>query len=452
MKITISSGKGGTGKTFIATNVAALRSAQGRDVTYIDCDVEEPNGHLFLKPEITRTEIKTLMAPVRVDPEKCIACGKCAKACHYNAIAVIKDKVLLFTELCHVCGACVIVCPEDAIVEEEREIGRLLHGKAGKVDFHYGLLQTGEGGMSPRLIRALKEHTGPDLTILDSPPGTACTAVEAVKGADVCVLVADPTPFAMHDLRLSVNMCRQIGQEPVVVVNRAGLDETPLRKYCEKFALEIVGRIPDDRRIAEVYSVGDLVIEKLPEYRPPFEALADRIEELGAAARPVRKDLIEPLFDFKEAPELTHAEARAPSSGRTDEVVIISGKGGTGKTSIAGCFAALNDGKAVISDCDVDAADLHLILEPTIRREGTFSGGVTVEILYDKCTSCGRCRDACRFEAIELTPEGKYVIDDVACEGCGVCALVCPEDAIRSEDAVNGLGRGCARLLPARAH
>ena len=435
MKIAISSGKGGTGKTFIATNLAFIVSEQGEAVTYLDCDVEEPNGHLFLKPVGETSERMTVRAPVRIDPAKCTACGKCVEACHYNALALIKGKVLIFHELCHACGVCSLVCPEGAVAEEDKEIGELRHGKSGTIDFHYGLLKTAAGGMSPRIIRSLKQHAGNGLTILDSPPGTACATVETVKGADLCLLVTDPTPFAVHDLKLAVNMCRQIGQEPVVVVNRAGLDDTELKAYCRGAELEILGEIPDDRRIAEVYSVGDIVVEQLPEYRPHFRRLFECVREAVHRNRPVRKDLIEPLF--RAGGEVHRAKAPDTGARRPNELVIISGKGGTGKTSIAACFAQLAAG-SVVSDCDVDAADLHLVLNPEVQQEGDFVGGVCVHIDPESCTHCGRCEEACRFSAIEVTPEGGYIVDQAACEGCGACEIVCPVDAISSRDAVNG--------------
>ncbi len=435
MKIAISSGKGGTGKTFIATNLSVLLAERGQAVTYIDCDVEEPNGHLFLKPTIDRTERMTVRAPTGVDEEKCTACGKCADACHYNAIAMIKGKVLIFQELCHACGACSIVCPEGAIIEGDKEIGEIKHGSSGRIDFHYGLLKTAVGGMSPRLIRALKKHAGPGVTVLDSPPGTACSAVETIKGADLCLLITDPTPFALHDLRLSVNMCRQIGQEPVVVVNRAGLDDTELMAYCAKAQLKIAGEIPDDRRIAEVYSVGDMVIEKLPEYRPHFEIIMDQALALTEAKRPVKTELIEPLFH--PGGKASRAKKPDPTAQRPQEIVVISGKGGTGKTSIAACFAQLAE-KGVVSDCDVDAADLHIVLKPEVEEEGDFVGGIAVEIDQEKCTRCGRCKEECRFEAVEVTEDGRYVIDPNTCEGCGVCSIVCQDNAVITTDDVNG--------------
>jgi len=435
MKISISSGKGGTGKTFISTNLAALSAQMGDRVTLLDCDVEEPNSHLFLKLEGERKEPVTITSPVGIDADKCTACGKCVPACRYNALALIKGKMLLFDELCHACGVCTLVCPEGAFIEGEKEIGELRHGKSGKIDLHYGLLKTAAGGMSPRLIRELKQHTGEGLTILDSPPGTACSSVETVKDADLCVLVADPTPFALHDLKLAVNMCRAIGQEPAVVVNRAGLDDRDLKSYCRKAALEILAEIPDDRRIAQTYSVGDLVLEKLPSYRDHFQRLLERIRETASKTRPVRKDLIEPLF--RPGGKTGRAGTKNPGGFRPDEFVIISGKGGTGKTSIAACFAQMQRG-GVIADCDVDAADLHLILNPRTREEGDFVGGIEVDIDKEKCNRCGRCLEVCRFSAVVKTGDGDYLIDQAACEGCGACQVVCPRNAVSSRDAVNG--------------
>ncbi len=435
MKIAVSSGKGGTGKTFIATNLAFLASDRGGEVTYLDCDVEEPNGHLFLKPEGETGEPMTVRAPVRIDPETCTACGACVTACHYNALALIKNKVLVFGELCHACGVCSLVCPEGAVIEGDKEIGELRHGNSGRVHLHYGLLKAAAGGMSPRLIRALKHYEGEGLTFLDSPPGTACSAVETIKGADLCILVADPTPFALHDLKLSVNMCRQIGQEPAVVVNRAGLDDGELKAYCRGADLEILGEIPDDRNIARAYSVGSIVIQQLPEYRPHFQHLLERALDVGHRARPVRRHLIEPAF--RRGGDVKRAQPPAPGGTRPEEVVIISGKGGTGKTSIAACFAQLAP-ESVVSDCDVDAADLHLVLNPEIREEGDFVGGVAVEITAKTCTGCGRCADVCRFSAIRQTADGRYGVDPSACEGCGGCEIACPVGAVFSQDAVNG--------------
>lgn len=435
MKIAISSGKGGTGKTFIATNLSVLLAERKQKVTYIDCDVEEPNGHLFLKPLIDSIEPMSVRAPIDIDHGKCISCGKCANNCHYNAIVLIKDKVLFFLELCHACGACSVTCPTAAIIEGDKEIGQIRHGNSDPINFHDGLLKTAVGGMSPRLIGALKEYADDNTVIFDSPPGTACSTVETIKGVDLCLLVADPTPFALHDLKLSVNMCRHIGQEPAVIINRAGLDDTDIKNYCKIAQLEIIGEIPDAREIAEVYSVGGIVIKELPAYRSYFEDILDRSLALAAKHRPVKKHLIEPLFEVggKQA----RVQKPNPNALRPSEIVVISGKGGTGKTSIAACFAQLAK-RATISDCDVDAADLHLILEPSIREEGDFIGGISVKINQEKCLRCGICKERCRFKAIECREDGSYIIDPNSCEGCGVCAIICKEDAIDIEDDVNG--------------
>jgi MinD superfamily P-loop ATPase len=288
MKIAISSGKGGTVKTMVATNIAATLAKQGEAVTYLDCDVEEPNGHLFLKPKIEKEEDITLLSPIGVDGEKCTKCGKCAEACTYHAIAVARGKVLFFPELCHVCGACEIVCPTDAIITGIKKIGVIKHGKSrGKIDFHYALLETAEGGMSPRLIEKVKACSGRGINIYDSPPGTACPVVATVKDTDLCVLVTDPTPFGVNDLKLAVDMCRKIGQEPIVLVNRAEYLDDELKKYCAQARLKIIGEIPDDRRIAEVYSRGDMVIDELPQYAQLFKDLTERI--LGWAKKNLKR-------------------------------------------------------------------------------------------------------------------------------------------------------------------
>jgi MinD superfamily P-loop ATPase len=438
-QIAVSSGKGGTGKTFISTNIAVTLAEKGKKVRYLDCDVEEPNGHLFLKPQIDEEEDVTILSPVRVDEEKCINCGDCAEACHYNAIAVIKEKVLIFKELCHVCGACQVVCPTDAVIEEDRKIGVVKHGKSGSIDFHYALLETAEGGMSPRLVKKVKSHTGEGINILDSSPGTACPVVETIKDVDLCVLVTDPTPFGINDLKLAVDMSREVGQEPVIVVNRAEYRNDDLKEYLRSEKLEVVGEIPDDRKIAEVYSRGDIVVEKLPQYKELFEEITNRIMKASGEKKVVRKTKKKKIHKVKKKIEKAK-QAGSAAARKPKELVVISGKGGTGKTSLAASFAALAK-KTVISDCDVDAADLHLILNPQIKERGDFSGGVTAEIEQEKCTACGKCKQECRFLAIreETFPDKSiFSIDHLACEGCGVCYLVCEDKAVKIEDAVNG--------------
>jgi len=437
LKIAVSSGKGGTGKTFIATNLSVILKEKGYAVRYLDCDVEAPDGHLFLKPQITKEEDVTLSSPFEVDMDKCIHCGKCAKACHYNAIAIVKDKVLIFNELCHACGACKVVCPVDAIVEKEKKIGILREGRSNSIDFCDALLETGQGGMSPRLVKKVKSYASEGINIFDSPPGTSCPVVETVKDVDLCILVTDPTPFGINDLKLAVEMVRVIDQEPVVLVNRARYYNNDLKDYCRKEDLEIIGEIPDDRKIAEVYSRGDIIVKQILQYRKLFEDIALKALEYAQHKRKVKKT---PRVSGYENIKFQNNPEEASYMKKPKELVIISGKGGTGKTSLTASFAALAK-NIVIADCDVDAADLHIILKPEIKKREYFSGSVRVEINQDKCTGCGRCKEVCRFEAIEekvIDGTRRFFIDPVVCEGCQTCMLVCEDGAIKMQDALNG--------------
>jgi MinD superfamily P-loop ATPase len=439
LTIAVSSGKGGTGKTFVATNIAVMLQRMGYSVNYLDCDVEEPNGHLFLKPVIVRDEPVTLFSPMEVDEEKCTACGQCVEACQYNALALIKGRILLFQNMCHICGACTLICPVNAIVEKARIIGQLVHGRTGSMDVYYGLLKTAEGGMSPRLIKQVKEKAAQGINILDSAPGTSCPVVQTVKDADLCVLVTDPTPFGVHDLRLSVEMCRELGQEPVVIVNRAVYMNNDLKAYCKQADLEIVGEIPDDRKIAECYSVGDLVVDQLPSYRHLFHTLINTLILRAQSPKtlPKKASAIDPPEIVEQVPEPLK---NPPNPHKINELVIISGKGGTGKTSLTACFCAIEK-MVAIADCDVDAADLHLILRPQIREKGVFIGGLHAAIDPEKCTGCGICIQHCRFDAIygkNMSGKNVFFVDEFSCEGCGVCEMVCPKSAVQCNPAING--------------
>ncbi len=438
-KIVISSGKGGTGKTFISTNTAKMSEELGVQTCYLDCDVEEPNGHLFLKPKIIKEEDVTVLSPVAVDENKCILCGKCANACKYNAIAVIKEKILIFKNLCHLCGACKIVCPKDAIIEKSRKIGELKYGKSGKIDFYYALLETGEGGMSPRLIKKVKENIGQGLNIIDSPPGTSCPVVESVKNADLCILVTDPTPFGINDLKLAVDMCREIGQEPVVIVNRAEYFNNDLLQYCQDESLEIIGEIPDDRKIAECYSVGDLAVDKFPEYKNIFREILNKIIKISNQDRPVKQKIKKNTFEQNNTQKIEcNIQRNSGASGNIKELVVISGKGGTGKTSLVAGFCSLEK-NIVMSDCDVDAADLHLILNPKIKQKGSFSGGEIAVIDKERCNLCEACYQECKFDAIEFDDDNNtYKVNKLSCEGCGVCELVCKQGAVSLIPHING--------------
>ena len=286
MIIAVASGKGGTGKTTIAVNLALSLE----NVQFLDCDVEEPNAHIFLKPEITHTQEVNLPVP-KVNQDRCSYCGKCAEVCAYNAIAVIKDHVLIFPELCHGCGGCSIFCPEDAIEEINRSIGVLEEGKTGSISFIDGKLNLGEALAVP-LVRAVKKAglgirpnnsqvtSNNHLSIIDVPPGTSCPVVESVKGGDFCLLVTEPTPFGLNDLVLAVEMLRKLRIPFGVLINRADVGDTKVDEYCQREKISILMRIPMDRDIAIAYSKGIPMIEIKPESKKEFIKVYDKIEQL----------------------------------------------------------------------------------------------------------------------------------------------------------------------------
>jgi len=286
MIIAVASGKGGTGKTTIAVGLALSLE----NVQFLDCDVEEPNAHIFLKPEITHTEQVNLPVP-KVNEDRCTYCGKCAEICAYNAIAVVKEKVLLFTELCHGCGGCKLLCPEDAIEEVGRPIGVLEKGKNGSISFIDGKLNLGEV-MAVPLIRAVKRaslETHPNnnqftsnngITIIDVPPGTSCPVIESVKGSNFCLLATEPTPFGLNDLVLAVETLRKLKIPFGVVINRADVGDKKVDEYCKDEKIPILMRIPMDRDIAMAYSEGIPIIEAKPAYKKDFLKLYRQIENL----------------------------------------------------------------------------------------------------------------------------------------------------------------------------
>lgn len=279
MILAIASGKGGTGKTTVATNLARVAADRGAEVSYLDCDVEEPNGHIFLKPEIVTTSPVNVPVPV-VDERKCIACGDCAQICQYNAIALLGKTVLVFENLCHGCGGCMMVCPVGAISEGVREIGVVEEGNAQGIRFVHGRLRVGEA-MSPPVIReARKRIPSNGLVIIDCPPGTSCPVIHSVRGADFVLLVTEPTPFGLHDLKLAVEMLRVLELPFGVVVNRADVGDDAVFDYCADQAIDVLLRIPDDRRIAEAYSRGQLVADVLPEGAEMFALLLGRVSDV----------------------------------------------------------------------------------------------------------------------------------------------------------------------------
>ena len=277
--IAVASGKGGTGKTTVAVNLALVLG----DVQFIDCDVEEPNAHLFLKPDFTRKTPARVMVPEIIE-ERCTFCGKCQEVCAFNCIAVIppnagmKGAVLVFANLCHNCGACFLLCPEGAIREAHREIGVIETGKAGAIRFAHGRLHVGEA-MSPPLIRQVKGVIDRSrTTILDAPPGTSCPVINALEGSDYCLLVTEPTPFGLNDLALAVEVLKVMGMPHGLVINRCDIGDGGVEAYARANAIPVLMRIPFDRTIAELYSRGINIVEKDGDYAEKFRALFRDIE------------------------------------------------------------------------------------------------------------------------------------------------------------------------------
>jgi MinD superfamily P-loop ATPase len=282
MILSIASGKGGTGKTTVAVNLAL--SLPKESVQLIDCDVEEPNSHLFLSPSIHQVTPVGIPVP-RIDESKCTYCGKCAQVCEYHAIAVILKNVLVFDELCHGCGACSFLCPEKAIFEVAREIGIVQEGNADGINFVNGVLNVGEPMASP-LIRNAKEKIQKDkIVILDAPPGTACPVIETVKGSDFCILVTEPTPFGLNDLELAVGMLEKLGISKGVVINKADIGDRGIWDYCKFKNIPILMEIPMNRRIAESYSKGIPFIIENTSYISQFQELFEKVERLHESNR-----------------------------------------------------------------------------------------------------------------------------------------------------------------------
>jgi MinD superfamily P-loop ATPase len=280
MTIAFASGKGGTGKTTIAANLAYFLASSRQQVQYLDCDVEEPNGHIFLKPIITERMPARVMVPV-IDQEKCTSCGKCSTHCQFNALVTLPKNQLLFPELCHGCGLCVRTCPEGAISEGKREVGVVERGRAAQgIHFVHGILNVGEPMAGP-LIQEVKHYyeTG-CLQILDAPPGTSCPVVKTIADADVVVLVTEPTPFGLHDLKIALSVARGLEKPIGVVVNREKGTFRPLEAFLQESNLPLLMTLPEDKEIARRYSQGELIIEALPIYIDQFMELAVNIGRL----------------------------------------------------------------------------------------------------------------------------------------------------------------------------
>ncbi len=280
MIISVASGKGGTGKTTIAMSLATSIQRSGRTVCLLDADVEAPNTHLFVQPLIEREDPVNLDIP-HIDMNRCTTCGRCADICEFNALAVMGSSVLVFKELCHACGGCTLVCPEKAVTEIPHRTGTVMRGKAGSILYAQGILDIGEA-KAPPVIDQLKT-TAPqaDVTIIDAPPGTSCPMVEAVRETDLVVLVTEPTPFGLNDLKLAVDVVKTLSIPHAVVINRSDIGDDRVERYCREENLDVVLRIPNDRRIAEGYSSGELLIDTAPEWETQFRESYQKLRQIA---------------------------------------------------------------------------------------------------------------------------------------------------------------------------
>ena len=275
MKVAIASGKGGTGKTTLSTNLASYLAEKG-EVVLTDLDVEEPNSGLFIKADFVHEEDKFKMVPEWIE-DKCTLCGICQKVCNFHAVIQLGEMIMVFPELCHGCYACSELCPESALPMIPKKIGKLKHFKKNKLNFVESRLDIGEEQAVP-LIKQTQEYidnqfAGDVIRIYDSPPGTSCPVIEATKDADFVILITEPTPFGLHDLKLAIDTMKELKKNFGVVVNRCGIGNEDVINYCEREDIPILAKIPNDRRIAELYSKGNLIYKEVPEVKHELDKI-----------------------------------------------------------------------------------------------------------------------------------------------------------------------------------
>ena len=430
MKITIASGKGGTGKTTVALSLASVFANELKKSTHlVDCDVDAANAHLFINEEANR-HVPALVKKPRVDESKCTGCGKCQRACHYNAITVLLNNPLIFDELCHSCGACEYVCPEKAISYQDKSIGKFHFMDSSEAGFalSWGELFIGEV-QAPEMIRQLKEMSGnEEVRLYDASPGAGCPVRETMIGSDVILLVTEPTPFGLNDLKMAAALAHELGIPTAIVVNRSRHEFDMISKFSEETNIPIIGRIPFAQPYAATCSMGRILAVDHEELIPEFIKIADaltRLQELRSKSPTIN------VCELEEQP--IYQSGNKKKLENTKEFVIMSGKGGTGKTTLSAALAKLTR-DSMYFDADVDASNLPILLSGKRISEKRFIGGKKANIDEDLCIHCNLCVEACHFSAIS---EGPTIIPE-ACEGCAFCTIVCPHHAIDMMDAETG--------------
>ena len=418
MKITIASGKGGTGKTTLALSLAYIYANELNQKTHlVDCDVDAANAHLFINKEADQQHPALVRKPV-VNEKKCTGCGACQRACHYNAITVLLEKPLIFDELCHSCGACEYVCPENAISFVDKSIGKFYHAKntGAGFDLSWGELFIGEV-QAPEMIRQLKEMKGDEeIRIYDASPGAGCPVRETMLGSDTVVLVTEPTPFGLNDLKMAAALAHEMSIPTAIIVNRSRQDVDIITEFSRETGIPIIGRIPFDRKYASTCSSGKLLAKEHKELVEELRSIAVKISSL----KKLKSDA--PKIRVCELNEQTlYKSKNTKKPENVKEFVIMSGKGGTGKTTLSAALADLTS-DSLFFDADVDASNLPILLKGKRVSEKRFIGGQKARINTDICTHCNACVEACHFNAIS----DEHQIISEACEGCGFCTLVCP--------------------------
>lgn len=274
MRVAVLSGKGGTGKTLVSVNLAAVANIS----TYVDCDVEEPNGHLFFKPKDVHKEEVSVKIP-KVNEDVCKGCRKCVDFCKFNALAYIKDKLIVFEEVCHSCGGCIILCPNKALTKKEKVVGRVEIGTSGQVKVHTGILNIGEASGTPIIKNLLADSKIKRelMTFVDCPPGSACIVMDSIKDADYCILVAEPTLFGVHNLKMVYELVKLFDKPYGVVLNKCLDGENPAEKFCLENGIKILSRIPFDNELGLLNSNAEIVIYKKEKYMDLFSSLLDTV-------------------------------------------------------------------------------------------------------------------------------------------------------------------------------